>query len=247
MAILGYSNLFYFSVGTYKGLSDIARVSHLVKKLAMLTMMNNNKVPQPSETLDSVSRKKSNVYKLFEDRQSVRFLVLQSGSGSDPLIGSLVFGSLDLANIEQLPPYEAVSYVWGTGDRKFELICDGDTIYLTQSIYDALRRVRLPDQPRRLWADQVCIDQDDEKERSQQVKLMNLVYKNAKRVLVWLGRDYNRVAERAGQTVRYLNEVFMDGTAHADFKRNYEENLATQSSEPWIPLAMLTKLPWVSI
>ncbi|EHK46482.1 hypothetical protein TRIATDRAFT_218517 [Trichoderma atroviride IMI 206040] len=190
------------------------------------------------------SRGKLFVYKPLSDDHSVRFLVLQPGSGSDPLVGSLQLGSLASADIGQLPPYEAISYVWGSGSRQYELTCDGAVLPLTQSIYDALNRVRLPDQPRRLWADQVCINQDDIPERSQQVKLMNLVYRNAKRVLVWLGRDPDGVAEEAGQTIRHLDGVFRDEKAHEEFKLAHEENLALQSSEPWVPLAKLTKLPW---
>jgi hypothetical protein len=208
--------------------------------------MDNNR-PRPLEKPHvGTSRRKLFVYKPLSDNHSVRFLVLQPGSGSDPLVASLQIGSLASADIEQLPPYEAVSYVWGSGSRQYELTCDGAVLPLTQSISDALNRVRLPDQPRRLWADQVCINQDDIPERSQQVKLMNLVYRNAKRVLVWLGRDPDGVAEEAGRTIRHLDGVFRDEKAHEEFKLAHEENLALQSSEPWVPLAKLTKLPWVS-
>ncbi|PTB60002.1 hypothetical protein M431DRAFT_514531 [Trichoderma harzianum CBS 226.95] len=211
----------------------------------MLSMTERSKGSRSPEKLQVVPRLKRYVYGPLKARQSVRFLVLQPGSECDPLIGSLEVGSLDLADIEQLLPYEAISYVWGNCDRHFELICDGDILTLTQSIHDALHRVRLPDQPRRLWADQVCINQEDGAERSQQVRLMNSVYKNAKNVLVWLGSDLDGVAEKAERTVRELNEAFKDTEAHAAFKLNYEENLATQSLKPWIPLAKLTKLPWV--
>jgi hypothetical protein len=208
--------------------------------------MDNNQVSCLPDKRYGVFGQSQYVYEPLKNRQSVRFLVLQPGSGSSPLIGRLQVGSLDSADIEQLPPYEAISYVWGTGNRQFKLICDGDILLLTQSIHDALNRVRLPDLPRRLWADQVCINQNDIPERSQQVKLMNLIYKNAKRVLIWLGRDLDGVAKDAGQTLCYLDEVFKDDKAYAKFKFDYQENLAIQSSEPWVPLAKLTQLPWVS-
>lgn len=201
---------------------------------------------RPKQSL-SIPEEKRFVYKPLEENNCVRFLTLQPGSGSDPLVGSLQFGSLDPADIAQLPPYEAISYVWGTSDRCFELICDGAILPLTQSIRDALMRVRLPDEPRRLWADQICINQDDIAERSQQVKLMNAVYKNASKVLVWLGRDLDGVAADAVQMVHHLHGVFGDDKAHEEFKVAHEENLAMQKSERWIPIAKLTKLPWVSI
>lgn len=187
------------------------------------------------------------VYKPIRDPKSVRFLILQPGAGSDPLIGSLRPGNLDPADVAQLPPYEAISYVWGTSDRLFTLLCDGAVLPLTQSIHDALVRVRLPGRARRLWADQICINQDDVAERSQQVKLMNAVYKNASKVLVWLGRDVDGVAADAVRMVHHLDGVFRDDEAHEAFKIAHEEHLAMQSAERWVPLAKLTKLPWVSI
>jgi len=43
--------------------------------------------------------------------------------------------------------------------------------------------------PRRLWIDQLCIDQDNPKEVGSQVQLMGDIYKAARRVVVWLGED----------------------------------------------------------
>ncbi|PKK45416.1 hypothetical protein CI102_11945 [Trichoderma harzianum] len=198
---------------------------------------------RPKQSL-SIPEGRRYVYKPLGENKCVRFLTLQPGSGSDPLVGSLEFGSLDPADIAQLPPYEAISYVWGTSDRLFELLCDGAILPLTQSIRDALVRVRLPNRPRRLWADQICINQDDIAERSQQVKLMNAVYKNASKVLVWLGRDVDGVAADAVRMVHYLDGVFKDDKAHEKFKVDHEENLVMQSPERWKPLSKLTKLPW---
>ncbi|RFU77087.1 heterokaryon incompatibility het-6, partial [Trichoderma arundinaceum] len=240
-------------------LSVRARVSHLqllfsrygkkpVKRRGFRSkvsfMDSNSNLPRRPKQSPVVPEENRFVYKPLGDTKSVRFLILQPGSGSDPLVGSLRPGSLDPADVEELPPYEAISYVWGTSDRRFELICDGAVLPLTQSIRDALMRVRLPDQPRRLWADQICINQDDIAERSQQVRLMNAVYKNAGKVLVWLGRDPDGVAADAVRMVHHLDSVFKDDKAHEEFKVAHEENLAMQSSEPWIPLSKLTKLPW---
>ncbi|KAK5997802.1 Heterokaryon incompatibility 6-like protein [Cladobotryum mycophilum] len=178
-------------------------------------------------------------YLPLRDDQSIRILTLEPGSGANPLVGSL--------GTEQLgsrPEYEAISYVWGTGGRHSELVCDGAALPLTQSIYDALCRVRHATETRRLWADQICINQDDIPERSQQVKLMNAVYKNARRVLVWLGRDLDGVARDAVSMIHRLNDVFGDEEAHRAFRVEHSENLAKQTKEPWIPISKLTKLPW---
>jgi hypothetical protein len=39
-----------------------------------------------------------------------------------------------------------------------------------------------------LWIDAICINQDSEEERSQQVQLIGDIYKTAQQVLIWLGK-----------------------------------------------------------
>lgn len=57
--------------------------------------------------------------------------------------------------------------------------------------------MRLEDKPRMLWADTICIDQGNLSEKRFQVQQMAYVYRNAERVLVWLGRpaDNSEVLE----------------------------------------------------
>jgi hypothetical protein len=47
--------------------------------------------------------------------------------------------------------------------------------------------LRLEDRKRLIWADAVCINQADDEEKSWQVRMMGDVYRNADRVLIWLG------------------------------------------------------------
>ena len=42
---------------------------------------------------------------------------------------------------------------------------------------------------RTLWVDSICINQRDDDERSQQVRLMDWIYRKASAVLIWLGED----------------------------------------------------------
>lgn len=60
---------------------------------------------------------------------------------------------------------------------------------ITASLDKLLRRVRLTEEPRRLWADQICINQDSHRGKEHQVGLMGDIYRKAKRVLIWLGGD----------------------------------------------------------
>lgn len=78
----------------------------------------------------------------------------------------------------------------------------------------ALQRFRRRTRARILWADAVCIDQDDEQEKGHQVQMMRQIFEGAQTVLVWLGRNSKVdsstvfgsirrliVSQRAGQEV----------------------------------------------
>ncbi|KAH7085190.1 heterokaryon incompatibility protein-domain-containing protein [Paraphoma chrysanthemicola] len=112
-----------------------------------------------------------------------RFLLLLPGVGDEPLECTLHTA------IPADTDFEAISYVWGTTVRDQEVICDGRTMLVTPNLAQVLRRVRLPNQPRKLWADSICIDQGKEEEKSHQVALFGEIYRSAQRVLVCVGSD----------------------------------------------------------
>ena len=88
-------------------------------------------------------------------------------------------------------PFQAISYCWGDPKNQLPIICDdGDSvIWITLSLYGALRRLRYTDQSRWLWADAICIDQSNALEKNHQVRKMADIYRTASRVLVWLGEE----------------------------------------------------------
>lgn len=58
---------------------------------------------------------------------------------------------------------------------------------VTQNLEEAIPQLRRPAERRDLWADAVCINQDDIGERGDQVSEMGQIYRNASMVLIWLG------------------------------------------------------------
>ena len=82
--------------------------------------------------------------------------------------------------------YEALSYTWGSPEQTVEIHCGPNQVHVAQNCYDALVHLRDPEILRKLWIYAICIDQNSLDERNHQVKLMDQVYSNAKRVLVWL-------------------------------------------------------------
>jgi hypothetical protein len=60
---------------------------------------------------------------------------------------------------------------------------------ITRNLEAALRHIRHEHHPRILWVDAVCINQGDISKRGHQVRLMRSIYKNATKVLIWIGED----------------------------------------------------------
>ncbi|KAI1869732.1 uncharacterized protein JN550_005713 [Neoarthrinium moseri] len=110
------------------------------------------------------------------------------------------------------PEYEALSYTWGPPVGRGDEIVDGlpakvtrlvvkgsslssrtsDPEYLDVglNLFEALKHLRYADQPRTIWVDALCINQDDVTERIQQVVRMRDIYTLASRVVAWLGPDF---------------------------------------------------------
>jgi hypothetical protein len=57
-----------------------------------------------------------------------------------------------------------------------------------------------------LWIDAICIDQENLKERGQQVRLMAGIYTKASRVLVWLGETADNSDQALLEIVRIAAE-----------------------------------------
>ncbi|CAN9448820.1 unnamed protein product [Alternaria alternata] len=88
--------------------------------------------------------------------------------------------------------YDALSYSWGMdedGDssQDYEILIHGNRKWITRNLYEGLKRIRVCDKPIRIWIDAVCINQQDDVERSVQVAMMADIYARAEKVLVWLG------------------------------------------------------------
>lgn len=59
-----------------------------------------------------------------------------------------------------------------------------------------MKNLRPEDQPLTIWIDQVCINQDDFDERSQQVMLMRDIYTRSQKIYIWL-EEYAELCEAA--------------------------------------------------
>src|SRR5690242_6972957 len=121
-------------------------------------------------------------YRPLQTPASIRLLQLKPGREDEPISCWLFEVRLD-----DWPSYQALSYTWGDPDDKSTIVCNEGTVSIPRNLAEGLRVLRRPDRLRILWADAVCINQKDPKERGSQVQLMSRIFSEASRVLAWLG------------------------------------------------------------
>jgi len=124
----------------------------------------------------------------------IRLLKLYAGEKDEPLRAALVHTPLSAV----VDRYEALSYVWGSSaasetitikHRNGETETSATEIAIQPNLYAALRQLRQQDKNVVVWADALCINQENLKERSEQVRRTADIYRSAKNVIVWLGES----------------------------------------------------------
>ena len=122
---------------------------------------------------------------LQSDPVQIRLVTIQPGVRPNVIELSLTTHSLN-----DHPPYEALSYAWGSFDKTPCLVnIDGYHFEVTTNLFSSFYYLRRQGETRAFWIDSICIDQDDTDERSSQVQLMRDIYKSARRAVVWLGDE----------------------------------------------------------
>ncbi|KAL0932431.1 ankyrin and het domain protein [Colletotrichum truncatum] len=137
---------------------------------------------------------------------------LTNPAGTKPQIELLI----KTVAFEDRPVYHALSYTWGAADFDTEpsrdtvpIILGGKTFYAMQNLHDGLLQLRESFPDTWFWIDAICINQDDLTERSTQVSIMDDVYTNAHRTVVWLGKakpGIPRAFEVIAEVMRRIEE-----------------------------------------
>ncbi|KAF4334894.1 heterokaryon incompatibility 6 OR allele [Fusarium beomiforme] len=178
------------------------------------------------------------------DKESFRIFTLKPGSKSDDLLGSLQTYPLGAA-----PEYEALSYVWGSPDRRKSMVCNGEVFKITESLDVALRRLRLTSKPRNLWIDQICINQDCMTERSEQVGIMRQIYSDAAMTVIWLGSADPEEAAAAASIVYTLannKNHYVKGNSFPQNDQLKELGLPARESPAWRALNSMLSAEYFS-
>ncbi|KAK6860161.1 heterokaryon incompatibility protein-domain-containing protein [Apiospora arundinis] len=182
------------------------------------------------------------IHEPITTESTTRMLILHNGAYKDELTGDL-----EVAELDNCPPWEALSYAWGTTSAYSSIKIGNRFIKISSNLDSALRRLRydnndesIGDPGVRLWVDQICIDQENIQERSEQVQLMYSIYKNAQNILVWLGPDHDKVAKKAFFTLRLI--ASLDNDQRRLIRRDGSEALAPLLED----LKLLFEQSWFS-
>jgi len=131
-------------------------------------------------------------YEALPTVPSIRLATIHPGKPMDAVELTLRTFRLEIDNP---PPYEALSYVWGSEQDPHAISVGSSTnrgiLRVTHNLLDALRHLRIENHSRLVWVDAVCINQADDSEKGPQVAMMGKIYRLASRVVVWLGPTSN--------------------------------------------------------
>jgi hypothetical protein len=141
------------------------------------------------------------------------------------------------------PPYEVLSYSWGSPRRDTFINCDGFKLFVTQNCRHALQQLsRLIDEPKVLWVDAICIDQEDIVERSAQVCRMHDIFGQAERVIIWLGKA-DDTSDRCLTSLRTLGkENTIQKTVGRLVPKKSQSSLNNMFKVSLIPIMLLWRM-----
>ncbi|KAF1919969.1 heterokaryon incompatibility protein-domain-containing protein [Ampelomyces quisqualis] len=94
---------------------------------------------------------------------------------------------LEYVRLNPTLSYECLSYAWGPVGHGRTITLNNSAFLISSTLHTAIEHLRCARQERKMWIDAISICQANIEERSQQVAIMRTIYKNATRVVVWLG------------------------------------------------------------
>ncbi|KAH3981369.1 hypothetical protein HBH98_140760 [Parastagonospora nodorum] len=109
--------------------------------------------------------------------------------------------------------YLALSYTWGVESPTYPIVIDGKEFRVRENLWWFLSYVasgRLPYHSNAdtgtscyIWIDQICISQSSKKEKNHQVSMMSDIYRGAKEVVAWMGRE----TEKSLDCMQFLEQA----------------------------------------
>lgn len=168
----------------------------------------------------------------------IRLLELEPGAPNDPVVLRLF-----VVELEHAPEFDAISYVWGSEKNRMPVTCNGRHLDVTVNLHAAFVRLRYTDRARTVWADAICINQGHNREKSHHVGFMNIIYREAKQVLVCMGEAPDGGAKDVAALV-HEHTIRMSGYNSVLQMDILVAEDPLFEDPRWKSLAVLIKRPW---
>ena len=153
--------------------------------------------------------------------------------------------------LDDHPVFDALSYFWGPPDFDYQIICNGTLKSITRTLNSALKRFRQDtyrgERPL-LWADALCINQEDKSELNAQLKFMHRIYSEAAVVDVDLGEanvswypGYNLLTK-----LSFIAESLGSESRRTPRELYKRYGLPDHMNNDWLAFLWVSSRPWFS-
>jgi hypothetical protein len=172
----------------------------------------------------------------FGSDDQIRLLEVLPGMRQDAVINC----RLQHYDLTSTPRYEAISYCWGDATDLTPIHVNDHKFNITRNLHDALFHLRLKDKSRLIWVDAICINQQDRAERASQVSIMNQIYQNSLRTLIWLGPGNEKTPHAFKQLHELASQAEAEASGTSDPTLRFGEHLNRNDST----IELLIEFPW---
>ncbi|PSN59130.1 hypothetical protein BS50DRAFT_509025 [Corynespora cassiicola Philippines] len=148
------------------------------------------------------------LYSPLENRRDFRLMRIKPTNGTDIEI------EFEVYRLDSDVKFTALSYVWGDPKVQNQIVCNGRNVPITSNLWEVLLQLKHQGCSGLIWADAICINQQDNIEKGIQVNMMRSIYSRAATVIFWLGKEqrYDKDA------VRLMNTFFSNNRDHIDLE-----------------------------
>ncbi|KAK1833447.1 heterokaryon incompatibility protein-domain-containing protein [Podospora conica] len=166
-------------------------------------------------------------------KPQIRLLHVQPSSNLDHPIEC----SLSVHDLNKFLDFTALSYEWGrppkqTAAKPTVQINSLWTLEIQANLNKALRHLRHPDKVLIIWVDAVCINQNDNAEKGQQVGLMADIYGSASQTYVWLGTSADG-SDLAMTTMRKVGQSMLKEENGTSPRQQFEDLTKNAAAGEW--------------
>lgn len=142
--------------------------------------------------------------------------------------------------------YAALSYVWGSDAKTQRVLVTGMTNHalVTESVYQALHCLRFHhlwrSEPFLIWIDAICINQEDDVEKGEQVAMMTEIYTQATKAYAFLGEE----ADDSDEAFDFLIKLNEKLALEPDTEMTMDKSrwLETPSLDEFVAAAIILQL-----